>query len=115
MTLVSCGLDFQEAVEKDAQDEVSEPTVDIIPYMCEAYLHPVLRSIEEFELFELGIDNNQSHILNQQQLPTKPVSGSHSLISEQENKGSPKMQQHVDVVVEQHESVHTHHHKKSTL
>ncbi|PWA95876.1 calcium-dependent channel, 7TM region, putative phosphate [Artemisia annua] len=105
---------LEEAVEKDAQDEGSEPTVDIIPYMCEAYLHPVLRSIEEFELFELGIDNNQSHIPNQQ-LPTKPVSGSHSPISEQENKGSPKMQQHVEVAVEQHQTAHTCHHKKSTL
>ncbi|GJW96207.1 CSC1-like protein [Tanacetum coccineum] len=105
---------LEEAVEKDAQDEVSESTVDIKPYLCEAYLHPVLRSIEEFELFELGIDNNQSHIPNQQQLATKPVSGSHSPTNEEENKGSPKMQQHVEVVVE-HESVHTHHHKKSAL
>ncbi|KAK9079953.1 hypothetical protein SSX86_001628 [Deinandra increscens subsp. villosa] len=92
---------LEEAVEKDAQDEASEPETDMKSYLCEAYLHPVLRSIEEFELSELGlgVDKNRAHFSSQ-------------LEKEQENKGSPKMQ-HLEVVVGQHESAYTHHHKAS--
>ncbi|KAD4385010.1 hypothetical protein E3N88_25178 [Mikania micrantha] len=101
---------LEEAVEKDTQDEACEPEIDMKPYLCEAYLHPVLHSIEEFELFELGVDHNRAHIPNQ--LATEPISGSH--VNEQENKVSSKMQ-HLEVVVEQSESVSTRNHKTLSL
>ncbi|KAI3821854.1 hypothetical protein L1987_09428 [Smallanthus sonchifolius] len=105
---------LEEAVEKDAQDEASKPEPDMKSYLCEAYLHPVLRSIEEFELFELGVDHNRAHMPSQ--LATGPISSSRSPspVNEQENKVSPKMQ-HLEVVVEQHESSYTLHHKTSAL
>lgn len=101
-------------MEKDTQDEVSEPEMEIKSYLCEAYLHPVLRSFEEFELFELGVENNQAH--HPSQLTTKPVSGSHSPspIHEKDKETSSK-RQHVEVLVEQHESVYSHDHNKSAL
>ncbi|KAL8216443.1 hypothetical protein R6Q57_023280 [Mikania cordata] len=98
---------LEEAVEKDTQDEACEPEIDMKPYLCKAYLHPVLHSIEEFELFELGVDHNRAHIPSQQ-----PISGSQ--VNEQENKVSSKMQ-HLEVVVEQSESVSTHNHKTLSL
>nr|XP_043638126.1 CSC1-like protein At1g32090 [Erigeron canadensis] len=105
---------LEEALEKDLQDEVSEPENDMKTYLCDAYLHPVLHSIEEFELFELGIDNNRAQIPCQ--VPTKPISGSRSHspspVNEQENKVSTRIQ-HVEVVVE-HESI-TQHHRTSAL
>ncbi|KAK1435943.1 hypothetical protein QVD17_01716 [Tagetes erecta] len=101
---------LEEAVEKDTQDEASEPVAELKSYLCEAYLHPVLRSIEEFELFELGLDHNRAQIPSQlaiERISTSPV-------NEQENKTSFK-RQHLEVVVEQHTSVYTHHEKSSTL
>ncbi|XP_076912226.1 hyperosmolality-gated Ca2+ permeable channel 1.8-like [Bidens hawaiensis] len=97
---------LEEAVEKDTQDDVSEDDTEMKSYLCEAYLHPVLRSVEEFELFELGIDNNRAPI------PSKPVpvSGSHS-----PEQVAPKIQQHLEVVVEQHKCVYTHRNKMLAL
>ncbi|MFS8002699.1 putative calcium-dependent channel, 7TM region phosphate [Helianthus anomalus] len=95
---------LEEAVEKDTQDEVSEAVNDMKSYLCEAYLHPVLRSIEEFELFELGVDNNRAHIPSQVATELEPVSGSgsgsHS--PKEEHKVAPKRQD-LEVVVEQHD------------
>ncbi|KAI3522335.1 hypothetical protein L1887_00027 [Cichorium endivia] len=85
---------LEEAVEKDTQEEVSSPGIDIKSFVSEAYLHPVLRSFEEVELVEFrGEDNLPSQ-------PTiEPVSVS--------GLDSPKMQQHLQVVVQQHKSVYT--------
>ncbi|KAI3707346.1 hypothetical protein L6452_25788 [Arctium lappa] len=88
---------MQEAVEKDTQDEASESETNLKSYLCEAYLHPVLRSFEEIELLEV---NNRAHIPSQ--LATEPVSGSHS------HEASPNVQ-HLEVVVKQHEVVYKKH------
>ncbi|KAI3707350.1 hypothetical protein L6452_25796 [Arctium lappa] len=64
---------FTEAVEKDTQDEALESETNLKSYLCEAYLHPVLRSFEKIELVEV---NNRAHIPSQ--LATELVSGSHS-------------------------------------
>ncbi|KAI3707353.1 hypothetical protein L6452_25798 [Arctium lappa] len=88
---------LEEAVEKDTQDEASESETNLKSYLCEAYLHPVLRSFEEIELVEV---NNRAHIPSQ--LATEPVSASHS------HEASPNVQ-HLEVVVEQHEVVYKKH------
>ncbi|KAI3792919.1 hypothetical protein L2E82_06812 [Cichorium intybus] len=86
---------LEATVEKDTQEEVSSPGIDIKSFVSEAYLHPVLRSFEEVELVELRVEDNRARIPSQ---PTiEPVSG----------LDSPKMQQHLQVVVQQHKSVYT--------
>ncbi|XP_071721465.1 CSC1-like protein At1g32090 [Rutidosis leptorrhynchoides] len=102
---------LEEAVEKDTQDEVTESEDDMKAYLCDAYLHPVLHSFEEFELFELGVDTNRAKIPSRR--PTKLVSHSPSSLNVQENEASTKMQQ-VELVVEQHESQYSHHHHKTS-
>ncbi|KAI3707349.1 hypothetical protein L6452_25791 [Arctium lappa] len=92
---------LEEAVVKDTQDGASESETNLKSYLCEAYLHPVLRSFEEIELVEV---NNQAYIPSQ--LATEPASASHS------HEASPNVQ-HFEVVVEQHEIVYKKHQKTS--
>lgn len=99
---------LEEAVEKDTQDEVSEPEMDMKSYLAEAYLHPVLRSFEEVELLELR-DNP----------PTRPTTEPVFGFESPGNKASPKskMQHHLEVVVEQHDEsshVYTKYHEHQT-
>ncbi|KVH89792.1 protein of unknown function DUF221, partial [Cynara cardunculus var. scolymus] len=102
-----------EAVEKDTQDEASEPEIDMKSYLSEAYLHPVLRSFEEIELVEVKVDNKRAHVPSQ--LAIEPVSGSHSTepaSGSHSNRASPNVQ-HLEVVVEQHEIVYKKQHETS--
>ncbi|XP_024985640.1 CSC1-like protein At1g32090 [Cynara cardunculus var. scolymus] len=104
---------LEEAVEKDTQDEASEPEIDMKSYLSEAYLHPVLRSFEEIELVEVKVDNKRAHVPSQ--LAIEPVSGSHSTepaSGSHSNRASPNVQ-HLEVVVEQHEIVYKKQHETS--
>ena len=92
-------------MEKDTQDEASEPGIDMKSYLSKAYLHPVLRSFEELELVEVRVDNKRAHTPSQP--ATELVSGSHL------KEGSPNVQ-HLEVVVEQHEIVYKKHHETTT-
>nr|KAJ0201301.1 hypothetical protein LSAT_V11C600305700 [Lactuca sativa] len=97
---------LEEAVEKDAQDEVYEGEMGMKSFLSEAYLHPVLRSFEEVELVELGVER----------IPSQPTTELAFGLDSPESKVSPKNQkQNLEVVVEQHESVFTMSHDETSV
>lgn len=93
-------------MEKDAQDEVYEGEMGMKSFLSEAYLHPVLRSFEEVELVELGVER----------IPSQPTTELAFGLDSPESKVSPKNQkQNLEVVVEQHESVFTMSHDETSV
>nr|XP_043628060.1 CSC1-like protein At1g32090 [Erigeron canadensis] len=67
---------LEEAIEKDAQDKVSEPEINLKSYLADAYLHPIFRSFEEVELVEVKVDKDPDPVTSQPE--TEPVSPSRS-------------------------------------
>ncbi|GAA0149811.1 hypothetical protein Leryth_005437 [Lithospermum erythrorhizon] len=52
---------LEEAMDKDLEDSPLETDPNFKSYLADAYLHPIFRSVEEFELAEIRNDQHQAH------------------------------------------------------
>ncbi|XAR54742.1 hypothetical protein NMG60_11030013 [Bertholletia excelsa] len=99
---------LEEAMEKDIQDQTSEPNASLKSYLADAYLHPIFNSFKEVELSEVRVDKNQT------QIPSSSVEGSkhqHSPSHPVSEAGSPSPP-HYSYHYEDQQDYNVHHYEQ---
>lgn len=57
---------LEEAMEKDAMEKAAEPDLNLKAYLADAYLHPLLQTVEDEEMGQIRVDNNQTGLSSHQ-------------------------------------------------